>query len=212
MVCFAHTGKLHDLSMRRSRGTTTLLPEVLLLGYRNGFFPMAEPESGQIQWHRPDPRGIIPLDAVRISRSLRQCLRRGDFTVTFNTEFECVMRHCAQRDDTWISQEIIDAYTELHHLGFAHSVETWKSGDLVGGLYGVAIQGAFFGESMFSLQSNASKVSFVYLIQRLLERGFSLLDTQYVNEFTESLGAKEIPDAEYQQMLVDALSRDSRFD
>jgi leucyl/phenylalanyl-tRNA--protein transferase len=189
-----------------SPGSSTLLPEVVLLGYRNGYFPMADPDLGKVLWHRPEIRAIIPLDTVRIPRSLRQVLNRGTFTVTFNTAFDAVIQGCADREDTWISDEIIDTYTQLHHLGYAHSVESWFEGDLVGGLYGVSIGAAFFGESMYSVKSNASKVAFAHLVARLQERGYRLLDTQYINDFTESLGAIEIPDTVYQLILADALS------
>lgn len=189
-----------------SPGSSTLLPEVVLLGYRNGYFPMADPDLGKVLWHRPEIRAIIPLDAVRIPRSLRQVLNRGTFTVTFNTAFDAVIQGCADREDTWISDEIIDTYTQLHHMGYAHSVESWFEGDLVGGLYGVSIGAAFFGESMYSVKSNASKVAFAHLVARLRERSYRLLDTQYINDFTESLGAIEIPDTVYQLILADALS------
>jgi len=198
--------------MHRSNGTTTLIPEVLLMGYKNGFFPMADSASGKMQWHRPDPRAIIPLDAVRIPRSLRQVLRKQLFSVTTNTAFARVVQLCANREDTWINDDIVDAYTALHHLGYAHSIESWQNGVLVGGLYGVSINGAFFGESMFSLQSNASKVAFAFLVNRLLALRFTLLDTQYINEFTESLGAIEVPDVIYQQLLGKALSQDTCFE
>lgn len=191
--------------MHRSKGTTTLLPDVLLLGYKNGFFPMAEPDTGRVQWHRPDPRGIIPLEAVRFSRSLRRVLAQNVFEIRMNTAFESVIAACADRDDTWISEEIISAYSELHQVGFAHSVEAFKNGELVGGLYGVSINGAFFGESMFSAQSNASKVAFAALVGHLRQKNFLLLDTQYVNEFTATLGAIEIADATYQYLLTKAL-------
>jgi leucyl/phenylalanyl-tRNA---protein transferase len=189
-----------------SPGSSTLLPEVVLLGYRNGYFPMADPDLGKVLWHRPEIRAIIPLDTVRIPRSLRQVLNRGTFSVTFNAAFDAVIQGCADREDTWISDEIIDTYTQLHHLGYAHSVESWFEGDLVGGLYGVSIGAAFFGESMYSVKSNASKVAFAHLVARLQERGYRLLDTQYINDFTESLGAIEIPDTVYQLILADALS------
>ena len=189
-----------------------LVPDLLIIGYRNGFFPMGDPETGEIQWHRPDPRAIIPLDGVRISTSLRATLRKGLYTVTFNTQFTDVITACADRPDCWITPQVIDAYTELHHLGLAHSVETWHNGHLVGGLYGVAIGGAFFGESMFSRMNDASKVSFVALVERLRERGFSLLDTQYINAFTASLGAIEIPDAAYQRLLHACIDDDCTFE
>lgn len=188
-----------------------LVPDLLVIGYRNGFFPMGDPTTGDIQWHRPDPRAIIPLDDIRVSSSLRATIRKGLFTVTVDTSFHEVITACADRPDCWITPAVIDAYTELHHLGLAHSVESWHEGHLVGGLYGVAIGGAFFGESMFSRMNDASKVSFVALVQRLRERGFSLLDTQYINEFTASLGAIEIPDAEYQRMLQACIDDDVSF-
>ena len=189
-----------------------LVPDLLIIGYRNGFFPMGDPETGEIQWHRPDPRAIIPLDGVRISTFLRDTLSNEFYTVTFNTQFTDVITACADRPDCWITPQVIDAYTELHHLGLAHSVETWHNGHLVGGLYGVAIGGAFFGESMFSRMNDASKVSFVALVERLRERGFSLLDTQYINAFTASLGAIEIPDAAYQRLLHACIDDDCTFE
>lgn len=173
---------------------------------------MAESETGQIQWHRPDPTAITPLESVKIPRSLRQVLRKNLFTVTVNRCFDRVIRACAAREETWISEDIVDAYETLHFLGHAHSVETWCNNNLVGGLYGVSIHGAFFGESMFSTHSNASKVAFAHLIHLLLSRGYVLLDTQYINNFTESLGAVEVSDAVYQQILRLAMARDVRFD
>jgi leucyl/phenylalanyl-tRNA--protein transferase len=144
--------------MKRS---SQLTPEQLLYGYINGLFPMAEGRKGRVYWYSPDPRAIIPLDTYKPQRSLRPVLNRGEFDIRFNEAFEAVMRHCAapRGDDanTWISGEIIAAYTELHRQGFAHSVEAYYEGELAGGLYGVAIGGAFFGESMFYLRSNASK-------------------------------------------------------
>ena len=172
---------------------------------------MADPDLDKIMWHRPEQRGIIPLDRVRLSRSLRKEVQRGTFTITVNTCFADVIEACADREDTWINGEIIDAYTELHALGHAHSIEAWQGNVLVGGLYGVAIGGAFFGESMFSLQSNASKVAFAHLVYRLNIQGFRLLDTQYVNDFTASLGAIEIPDVVYHMLLADALQATCSF-
>jgi leucyl/phenylalanyl-tRNA--protein transferase len=188
-----------------------LVPDLLVIGYRNGFFPMGDPTTGDIQWHRPDPRAIIPLEDVRVSSSLRATIRKGLFTITVDTAFHEVITACADRPDCWITPAVIDAYTELHHLGLAHSVESWHEGRLVGGLYGVALGGAFFGESMFSRMNDASKVSFVALVQRLRERGFSLLDTQYINDFTASLGAIEISDALYQRMLEACIDDDVSF-
>lgn len=188
-----------------------LLPEVVIMGYQQGFFPMGTSDSNEIYWHRPDPRAIIPLDEVKISRSLRQTLNRGTYKSTINASFDTVIVRCSERDDTWITDEIIATYSELHQMGYAHSVETWHGNDLVGGLYGVAINGAFFGESMFSTMTDASKVAFVALVHRLRLRGFSLLDTQYINSFTASLGAVEIRDEHYQHLLARALATSTSF-
>lgn len=172
---------------------------------------MAESGTGRIAWHRPDPRAIIPMDHVHVSRSLRQAIQRKTFRITFNTAFETVIARCSVRDESWISEEIIEAYTGLHDMGYAHSVEAWQGSTLVGGLYGVHIGAAFFGESMFSTVSNASKVAFAHLVSRLAHRGFRLLDTQYINDFTESLGAIEIADADYTALLADAIVHDCSF-
>lgn len=189
----------------------TLSAELLLLGYRSSCFPMAAPETGAISWYSPDPRAIIPLDAFTIPRSLRRLEREGVFEVRLNTSFGDVMRGCAARAESWISGEIIRAYTDLHHRGFAHSVESWKEGRLAGGLYGVAIGGAFFGESMFSRESGASKIALVALVRRLRERGFVLLDTQWLTPHLARFGAVEIPRKEYRRRLTQALSLQSRF-
>lgn len=181
-------------------------PEVILMGYQRGFFPMGDESDGEVYWHRPQMRAIIPLDSVRIPKSVRKEQSKGLMRTTINEAFSTVILRCSQRDQTWITQEIIDAYVELHTMGFAHSVETWIGDELVGGLYGVAINGAFFGESMFSLRSNASKVAFARLVDHLLEHNFALLDTQYINDFTASLGAIEIPDDEYMDRLQEALA------
>ncbi|HYF02458.1 MAG TPA: leucyl/phenylalanyl-tRNA--protein transferase [Patescibacteria group bacterium] len=181
----------------------TLTPELLLAAYSQGYFPMAEDDD--VYWHWPDPRGIIPLDGAKISRSLRQVLKKGIFTTTIDSCFKTVMERCAARQSTWISDEFIHSYTQLHERGNAHSVETWHNGELVGGLYGVAIGGAFFGESMFSTMSDASKVAFARLVEILKNGGFILLDTQYINPHTESLGAIEIPGFMYASTLQKAL-------
>jgi len=172
---------------------------------------MAEDVTGRIVWHRPDPRAIIPLETVRIPRSLRAVVNKNVFDVTVNKAFEAVIERCALRDESWISDEIINAYTAIHYLGFAHSIETWQDGKLVGGLYGVSIGSAFFGESMFHTVSNASKVAFAQLIEVLKKNSFRLLDTQYINSFTEQLGAIEIPDSVYQAVLGSALKHDCSF-
>jgi leucyl/phenylalanyl-tRNA--protein transferase len=188
-----------------------LSAEFLLVAYQQGYFPMADPETGEILFFSPDPRAIIPLDAVHISRSLRQTLRKQLYEIRINTAFEAVMRECANRPNTWISPEMIALYTELHHMGYAHSVESWYQGQLVGGLYGVALGGAFFGESMFSRMPDASKVAFVALIERLRERGFVLLDAQYSNPHTQRLGAIEIPRSEFLAQLRAAVRLHCRF-
>jgi leucyl/phenylalanyl-tRNA--protein transferase len=184
---------------------TVLTPELILLAYQHGYFPMAEPSTGEISFYSPDPRAIIPLDGVRIPRSLRQTIRKGIYEIRINTAFEAVIRGCADRPNSWISEELIAAYTELHSMGFAHSVEAWHNGCLVGGLYGVALGGAFFGESMFTRMRDASKVAFVALVERLRARGFVLLDAQYINPHTQRLGAIEIPRTEYLRRLWEAL-------
>lgn len=188
-----------------------LTPDLVLWAYENGYFPMAESETNELYWHSPDPRAIIPLDRVKISRSLRKVVREDRFDIRFDVDFEGVMRACAGREDTWISEEIIDVYTSLNRMGFAHSVESWQNGRLVGGLYGVAIGGAFFGESMFSLVSESSKVAFVFLTERLRERRFLLLDSQYINPHMERFGAMEIPRVQFMRLLEKAISVTRRF-
>ncbi len=185
----------------------------LLHAYSNGIFPMAD--GDEIHWYSPDPRAIIPLETYRPQKSLRPVLNRQVFEIRFNTQFRKVMRHCAKpRGDgmgTWISEDIIGVYTELHRLGHAHSVEAWHGGELAGGLYGVALGGAFFGESMFTLQANASKVAFHFLVERLRGHGFSLLDTQFVNDNVLRYGAVEIPVSQYLQRLQSALEQRVSF-
>ena len=193
------------------RPRTELTPQLLLRAYAEGFFPMAEGRSGPIAWYSPDPRAIFPLESFRVSRSLRRIERRKQFEVRVNTAFAEVMAHCAAREDTWISGEIITVYGRLFDMGCAHSVETWSSNRLVGGLYGVAIGGAFFGESMFSHVSNASKIALWSLVRRLLERGFLLLDTQFLTPHLARLGAIEIPRDAYLVRLRTALRVDTSF-
>ncbi|MCX7930075.1 MAG: leucyl/phenylalanyl-tRNA--protein transferase [Chlorobi bacterium] len=184
--------------------------EQLLQAYRIGFFPMAETEH-VVLWHSPDPRAIIPLDRVHIARSVRTLVKKGIFTVRRNGDFASVIHACADRPHTWISRDLIRLYCRLYELGYAHSVEAWHEGRLVGGLYGIAIGGAFFGESMFSRVSNASKVWFAYLVEHLRQQGFVLLDSQYANPFTISLGAIEIPRRQYLVKLTEALALPCTF-
>ncbi len=168
---------------------------------------MADSRNGELRWFSPDPRAIIPLDTFRVSRSLRQALKKDLFLIRWNTSFEEVMRRCAEREDTWISEEIVRSYLELHRLGCAHSVESWREGKLSGGLYGVALGGAFFGESMFSRERDASKVALVRLVERLRENGFELLDTQFITPHLARFGTVEISRKEYLVRLKKAVAK-----
>jgi leucyl/phenylalanyl-tRNA---protein transferase len=188
-----------------------LQPEILLGAYASGMFPMSPSDSQEISWYSPDPRAIIPLDAFNISRSLKQTLKKNVFQLRLNTSFEQVMRKCAERDETWISETIIKSYVRLHELGFAHSVESWHEGKLAGGLYGVALGSAFFGESMFSRVKDASKVALVNLVERLKEKKFELLDSQYITPHLARFGAVEIPRTEYLKLLNKAIGNERRF-
>lgn len=172
---------------------------------------MADSTRGDISWYSPDPRAIIPLNAFRVSRSLRRVMRNRFFETRVDTAFHDVIRGCAARDDTWISDEIINTYVELNKKGFAHSVESWREGELVGGLYGVSLSGAFFGESMFSLVSNASKIALIHLVCVLKERGFRLLDTQFINNHLKQFGAIEVSRHLYLKMLAEALESKVQF-
>ena len=188
-----------------------LPPELLLQGYAQGVFPMAH-EDGQIYWHDPHPRTIIPLDTFHISRSLRRTLRRNIFEIRYNSDFNAVIHACATaHGSTWINEDIIEGYTLLNRLGFAHSVESWLNGELVGGLYGIAIGGLFAGESMFHRATDASKVALVYLVRTLQARDFQLLDTQFMTEHLRRFGAVEIPRWEYKQRLAHALKIEAYF-
>ena len=182
-------------------------PDLLLYSYCNGIFPMAESRDGPLYWYSPDPRAILPLEGFRISRSLRQVLKKNLFDIRVNTSFENVIRACADREDTWISEQIVQSYLELHRLGYANSVESWKGGRLIGGLYGIAIGAAFFGESMFHLERDASKAALVFLVARLRERDFELLDTQFINPHLAQFGAIVIPKDKYLERLKQAIKK-----
>ena len=190
--------------------------ELLVSAYTSGWFPMAV-DGAEIRWFSPDPRGIIPLDAFHVPGRLARVVRRGVFRVEVDTGFESVIRACAEaerdRDDpgTWISEEIVQSYIVLHRRGLAHSVEAWHGERLAGGLYGVAIGGAFFGESMFHRETDASKVALVALVERLRSRGYLLLDTQWVTEHLEQFGAVEIARKKYLKRLEAALAVDATF-
>lgn len=187
-------------------------PALVIRAYSEGIFPMGM-EDGAIGWFSPDPRGIIPLDAFHVPTRLRRRLRHQPFDVTFDRAFESVMRACAVREDdgTWISEAIIECYVALHRMGLAHSVEVWRRGDLVGGLYGVHLGAAFFGESMFHHATDASKVALVALVERLTDRRFQLLDIQWVTPHLSQFGAVEISREDYLQRLKAALKRECGF-
>jgi leucyl/phenylalanyl-tRNA--protein transferase len=188
-----------------------LTPELVLRAYCLGLFPMAHGRHGPIAWYRPDPRAVFDPQRVHVPRSLRRTVRRGRFEVRVNTDFAGVIAACADRPDTWISAELERVYRELHALGFAHSVEAYQEGRLVGGLYGVALGGAFMGESMFHRVSDASKVCFVHLVERLRERGFVILDTQFMTPHLARFGAFYVSAAEYEAILARALRLPCRF-
>jgi leucyl/phenylalanyl-tRNA--protein transferase len=187
-------------------------PALVVRAYREGLFPMAL-EDGEIGWFSPDPRGVLPLDTFHVPSRLARALRQAPFEIRVDTEFEAVMRACAERPEgTWISEAIVDGYTALHRLGLAHSVEAWRDGRLVGGLYGVHLGGAFFGESMFHRETNASKAALVALVDRLNRRGFKLLDVQWSNPHLVQFGVREIPRLDYLAQLGAALPLERHFD
>jgi leucyl/phenylalanyl-tRNA--protein transferase len=185
-----------------------LTPDLLIRAYAHGIFPMGDDRTGTVRWFSPNPRAILPLPDFHISHNLRRRVQRREFRVTSDCAFERVIRACADRDRTWITPQIIRTYTQLHERGVAHSVECWQDGDLAGGLYGVALGGAFFGESMFFRVSNASKVALVHLVRQMRAGEFTLLDTQYSTEHLERFGVVEIPRAAYMKQLDEALSVD----
>ncbi|HEX6386172.1 MAG TPA: leucyl/phenylalanyl-tRNA--protein transferase [Anaerolineae bacterium] len=191
-----------------------LSPSLLLSAYCEGIFPMAH-EDGNIYWYDPDPRAILPLDSFHVPRSLARTIKKGDVEIRCNSAFVAVIQACAEpapgREETWINQDIVMAYTRLHKLGFAHSVETWFENELVGGLYGVAVRGLFAGESMFSRISDASKVALVYLVERLRQRRFQLLDVQFMTDHLRRFGAIEIPATIYKERLAQALAVSAHF-
>ena len=189
------------------RDTAPITPEILLMAYASGVFPMAETrDDPEIFWVDPKRRGVLPLDGFRMSRSLAKLIRSGRLTITLNTAFEAVLAACADRDETWINPEIEWLYAELHRAGYAHSIEVWEGAALVGGVYGVALGAAFFGESMFSRRRDASKVALAYAVTLLRREGFTLFDTQFLTDHLASLGAVEIPRSAYRAQLAEALS------
>jgi leucyl/phenylalanyl-tRNA--protein transferase len=184
----------------------------LLLAYAAGWFPMAD-ENGRIRWYSPDPRGIIPLERFHVPRRLARTRRSGVFEVTTDRAFGEIIRACAadREEGTWISDEIVETYEALHARGYAHSVEAWFDGRLAGGLYGVTLRGAFFGESMFHAVTDASKIALAALVDRLRARGFQLLDVQWVTPHLERFGAEEISRATYLRLLRRALETNTSF-
>ncbi|KKB83693.1 leucyl/phenylalanyl-tRNA--protein transferase [Devosia limi DSM 17137] len=190
-----------------------ITPELIIRAYRAGIFPMAEDASStDLFWVSPEMRGIIPLDGFKLSTSLRKAIRQSDFTIRVDTDFAGVIEGCASvgsdRDSTWINASIRAVYGELFRRGVCHTVEVWDRGALVGGLYGLAIDGAFFGESMFHRRTNASKMAMAHLVERLKAGGYVLLDTQFLTDHLASLGGIEIPREDYEERLADALEYD----
>jgi leucyl/phenylalanyl-tRNA--protein transferase len=193
-----------------------LTPELVLRAYAAGIFPMAESRDDPgIFWVDPKTRGVLPLESFHVSRSLRKTVRRNVFEIRCDTAFDRVIDGCGDsykgRNDTWINDEIAGAYSELHALGFVHSVECWQNDTLVGGLYGVSLAGGFFGESMFSRVPDASKVALVHLVARLNLGGYVLLDTQFVTDHLKGFGAVEIPARRYLELLEEALQVKAEF-
>jgi len=192
--------------------TLDLSAELLLSAYAAGIFPMgSDTEPDTLYWVDPPMRGILPLDGLHVSKSLRKRIRRSEYELKVDHDFVGTMRDCADRSETWINDVIVDAYADLHERGFAHSVETWKDGARVGGLYGVSLGAGFFGESMFSRATDASKVALVWLVARLRVGGYRLLDTQFTTEHLESLGALEIPRKDYKSHLSEAIGTAAKF-
>lgn len=192
-----------------------LTPEMLLVAYANGYFPMAlDKDDPELYWFTPEERGVLPIEKFNIPRGLRRAMKDNPYTITINRDFDGVIRACGtltkKRDETWINDEIIRLYTALHSMGKAHSVEAWADGELKGGLYGVSIGGAFFGESMFSRAPEASKICLVTLVEVLRDAGYALLDTQYVNEHLMQFGIEAVKKRSYLTRLEKALQQKPR--
>jgi len=192
-----------------------ITPQILLNAYCSGVFPMAESRDDKkgLMWFSPENRALIPIEDFHVSSSLRKKIRKFEYKITFDKDFNSVIKNCANiRKETWINNEIINLYNQLHKLGFAHSVEVWNNDmELIGGLYGISIGGAFFGESMFSKVSNASKIALVYLVARLKIADFDLLDAQFDNKHLHQFGMYEVPKEEYLEILHGAIVRDVGF-
>jgi len=197
-----------------------LTPQMLVWAYRQGVFPMARGRRGPVDWYDPPRRGVLPLDSFHVPRRLGKQVRRGEYQISFDLAFERVIRVCSMprpgHPDTWISAEIVSAYVGLHESGLAHSIEAWRDNpghdpELVGGVYGVSLGGAFFGESMFSRATNVSKICLVHLVEHLRGRGYTLFDTQFLTPHLQQFGALEISRAEYHQRLERALEVEAVF-
>lgn len=186
-------------------------PDLLRLAYAQGYFPMPHPDTGEILWFHPDPRAVLPLESFHVSRSLARTLRTAGFAITIDKDFAGVMDGCATRTETWINELFKKTYAELHRQGDAHSVEVWRDDQLVGGVYGVALNGAFFAESKFHRVTDASKVALFHLVEHLKARGLSLLEVQFITPHLQSLGVIEIPRAQYMRRLQAALERRVQF-
>ncbi len=203
---------------RPKRTTRTLItPEQVLAAYQQGYFPMSRGQFGPIDWFMAEPRTLIPLDdRFHVRRSLRKTMQKTDLEVRLNTRFAQVIQHCSRHgevteDEIWLSEEMIALYVELHRRGFAHSVEVWQQNQLVGGLYGIAIKSAFFGESMFSRVSSASQIALVALVERLRARGFKMLDAQMRTQHVSFFGAEDYSHEEYLGVLADAMLEEASF-
>lgn len=188
-----------------------LSPGLLTKAYSQGFFPMPCPETGEIQWYKPDPRAVIDFEKFKVSRSLKREINKNKFKVTYSENFKEIMKLCGQRSETWITEEFVKAYTTMHNMGAAQSVEIWLDDRIVGGVYGVNLGGAFFAESMFYRVSNASKIALYYLIEKLKENNFILLECQFMTDHIKSLGAEEVDDENYQKVLQQAIDMDVFF-
>jgi leucyl/phenylalanyl-tRNA--protein transferase len=204
-------GSRRPMAGRRGKYYPAITPEILLRAYSIGLFPMAEAaDDPEIFWVDPEMRGILPLDAFHVSKSLQKTVRKKPFDISFDTDFEGVIALCAQpaddRPSTWINETIRKLYRELHHMGHAHSVEAYDGDELVGGLYGVSLGAAFFGESMFSRRTDASKICLVHLVERMKAKGFVLLDTQFTTEHLKTFGAIDVPKDDYLKLLHAAVN------
>ncbi|MFO7445484.1 MAG: leucyl/phenylalanyl-tRNA--protein transferase [Ignavibacteriaceae bacterium] len=200
------------MNTKKNNGKDDFLkPEKMIRLYASGAFPMADEETGKINWYLPDIRTIIPLNGYNIPRSLKKIISKNNFEIRFDCDFLQVVNGCRDRETTWISGELIDAYLRLQKLGYVHTVETWQDGKLVGGLYGISFKGAFFGESMFSRVSQASKAALAALLEHLNKQKFLLLDVQYITEHLKMFGAMEITFAEYNRLLYKSYLRDCHF-